>query len=410
MAHLGPGLRRRGFWLGALLGICTACKGRENPADSSSSTVTGNSSSGGGTVGSASVDSSAASDSPGDGSSGGSSSCRPHVGSPFSLSDRDFGRLSALDLDGDDVPDLLGDRGVGLVGGFEQPSTVVLLDDPPSVSGFGGHFVDTATPGVAYVGADGTVILYPDFDGTAPTTSSISGMVATEVADIDGDGLDDLSILTSSFDTVELWRADGSGGFERLADYVSDGGLPTLGVAPSTASAPALILLGSSDVRGLSAPVGGADKLAVEFTANLDSAYTLAGVEPHDGEQFTFLAATFFQQLTTYNRVGFSMLRDTEWTGRVLELGASESVVVPPVATDLDGDGILDAVIVVVEMGATRLIGACSRGTTMERCADIPLRLAVESLAPAPGPSPQAAWVLGTARDGLWGMASTGCE
>lgn len=364
-------------------------------------------SSGSPTTGSTTVETSTGDGSTSDESGG--TGCEVAVEGPFLLSAEHFGRLSVLDLDGDEVPDLLGDRGQGLLGGFGRPTTLAVIDDPPTSPGFGGHFVSPTAPGAVYVGGRGPITVYADLDQAEPTTATISASVAVEVTDLDSDGLDDLAILTTSFDTVELWHADGLGGFAKLGDYDAGGGLPALGVAPATSSSPALILVGGFDVRGIGVDLRGGDELSLLFTAELVNTYTLAGVEPHDGERFTFLAATYFQQLTAYNRVGFSMLRDTGWAGRAIDLDGDEGVVLAPVATDLDGDNVLDAVIIVRKQDTTRVIGACSAGNTMERCFDVAIDLRVESLTLFPGPSAAPRWVLGTERAGLWGMEALGC-
>ena len=321
--------------------------------------------------------------------------CDVQAGEPRMLSGGRFGTLTVPVGDPDHI--VLGAQGWRLVGALDNPDDVLLLEplDEMVVGRFGiggqwafGHF------------AEGVVDVVP-LDGVdLPIMTTLDGPGRLVAGDMDGDGLDDL--IATHEQRVQVWRADGRGRFERLAESEPQSPEGLTGYAPASPSSPASVLVsGDGVVIGLEVEEA---SLVHRFDLELPSAYFVQGVEPNPGASHTLLVSTWYVQLSLHHTVGFVDHVDDAWVGRGLDVEVE--TIVEPRPVDLDGDGVLD--VIYAEPDAGLLRGACSRGEGLEPCLEVSLPGSPESVAVTEHAG--VSWALvATQNDGLWAYPLGDC-
>lgn len=317
--------------------------------------------------------------------------CQVEVLESVQLSPERFGALTLPDGHPDVV--VLGSTGWTLAGTIEAPVVERFLE--PQEEMLAGQFGPGGAWAYAHLNRDGVDILPLDDPDTAwPTT--LDNHTPVLVGNMDQDDLDDL--ITSRDGVVGLWRADGAGGFELLAESPESYPDAIRGYAAATDWPPPAILIAQapkeSGILGLELTD---DVLEKAYAVDVFNSVSMQGVTPAGRAGRAILVATYGGILIdpTRGRVGFVEGQDGTWTGRDIEF--PESVETEPRALDLDGDGVLDAVFATAG-DDPRLVGACSQGDELLPCLEVPLPGEAESLAV----DADGRVFVATLRNGLW--------
>ena len=269
---------------------------------------------------------------------------------------------------------LLGGTGWTLSGTFGAPFAARFLE--PLGEMLAGRFGPGGGWAYAHVSADVVNVLPLDDPDTA-SEIIIENNAPMLVGDVDEDGLDDLIAFDDGY--ARVWRADGAGGFDLLAE--SEERYPNAfhGFAAATDAAPAAVLItnGSSFAGTLGLERSGG-VLQEAYAIDTGLVWSIQGVSPSGRGTRALLTASSGGILLDplIGHVGFLGERDGVWTGRGYDLGTE--LAAEPKATDLDADGVLDAVAVGRN---SKLLGACSAGEELEPCLEVPLAGVPESVA-----------------------------
>ncbi len=322
---------------------------------------------------------------------GASTHCQVEVLESTQLSPERFGALTVPH----GHPDLLvlGGSGWTLAGTVDAPVVERFLE--PLGEMLAGRFGPDGGWAYAHLTDDVVDVLPLDDPDTAwPTTFGDDTPVL--VGDMDQDGLDDL--ITARDGIVGVWRADGTGSFELLAESAESYPDAFRGFAPATDWAPPAVLIAQapneSGILGLEVAD---DVLEKVYTVDVVGSWSMQGVQPTGQARRAILVASYGGTLidTTPGRIGFIEGQDGTWTGRDIEF--ADFVEAEPRAVDLDADGVLDAVFATPGTGA-RLVGACSQGDELAPCLELPLTGEAESLAV----DEDGHVFVATREDGLW--------
>ncbi len=297
---------------------------------------------------------------------------------------------------------LIGGRGWTLAGSVEAP----LVEQPRGSLGDvqAGRF----GPGGAWAYAQrgpGVIQVMPLDDPDATFETPVESPGSLLVGDMDEDGLDDL--VFTGIDLLQLWRADGAGGFVLLAEPEDTNPGDFFGFSPATDWAPAAVLVARSDTGIVGLELEG-DVLEKAYAIDVGLVWAVRGVQPSSERSEagrSILVAreggTLLDPLTGY--VGFIDGQDGAWSRRGIELGFF--LYTAPQAFDLDADGVLDAVVPISQSGGT-LRGVCSLGEEMVPCLEVPLTGEPEAIAV----DPDGQVFVATEADGLWVHRLGACQ
>ncbi|MBV1860825.1 MAG: hypothetical protein KUG77_20590 [Nannocystaceae bacterium] len=118
------------------------------------------------------------------------------------------------------------------------------------------------------------------------------------------------------------------------------------------------------------------DVLIKAYTAEVSLVYAAQGVPASEAGR-SLLIARAGNVLPIEGYVGFLDGQAGRWSLRGVDLGVPLNT--PPVAFDLDADGLLDALVTASGSPAT-LRGACSQGDTLTSCLDVSVMGTPESV------------------------------
>ena len=224
------------------------------------------------------------------------------------------------------------------------------------------------------------VTVRPVDDADVSFDSAVPNSGQWVVGDIDDDGRDDLIVYASG--RFVLWRADGAGGFEAFAASQKEPAAQLYGHAPATQWAPPAVLV--AEVSTGTSMVGlevEEDVLVKSYTTGAAAlVWWASGVESSAEASREILYVSYGGPLINpkQNGVGFLVGQDGAWESRTFRFAADAST--QPRATDMDGDGTLDALVGAI--GGDRLLGACTEGENeLVPCLDVALEGDPESIA-----------------------------
>lgn len=305
------------------------------------------------------------------GTTGGIETCPVEFGSLSLVSTLPFGGVVRLDrADGGRM--VLGPEGGALLVGAESREAVQLVEEPPGGRMDVGALRGGATRNdVLYLGGDGGFSVFADVEDGGGTLheGTVSASVYSTLADLNGDGRDDVILQARSYGRIEAWDLAIGGEPELLAEFETEAGLPVVGAARRFQSFPALALYANDEVHGMRLE---ATTLVEDFAFESIGVYAVEGLEPLEGEDRRLLVSSFFQQgASGANSIAIStrQLETQTWMHARADLDLDLSVLLTPQTGDLDGDGVADVVLVARQKGLTYLVGLCSRDGQLRECA-----------------------------------------
>lgn len=265
---------------------------------------------------------------------------------------------------------LVGPEGSAVLLGSQE--TVLLIEEPPAGRMEVGALRGGETRNdILYLGGDGNFSVFLDADdsGMVLHEGIVSASVYSALADLNGDGRDDVVLQARSISRIEAWDLALGGEAELLAEFDVETGFPTVGAARRAQSIPALALYADDQVHGMRLE---ASNLVEDFAFERIGVYAIEGLEPQNGEDRRLLVSSFFQQgASGANSIAISARQagTQTWEHKSADLDADLSVLLTPRTADLDGDGETDVVLVARQAGMTRLIGLCARDGQLRECA-----------------------------------------
>lgn len=317
------------------------------------------------------------SDSDGSGDSGCMTSLT--LAESYSLSSRPLGQIRVFDVDSDGVTDVVGGTGTIIFrreGGFEERS---IANFPQTNSARPGLFnSDTMADLIAIEGGGGAAtpgtirtFLGVGLDGLPPVETPVETPVPAawnyDVRDVDGDGVDDVSLLVAGAGTtVEIWRGTGSGAFElgSQIDLLVPGNYTALSAAKGSVG---LIVADQAGLRVFDRLENGdfvdAEVLVAPGTIWIGKSMALG--------QEALATAYYRQDGSSTQTMGVGLMRfvDAAWIGVAHSLDA-ELIGIPAVA-DIDGDGSEDIVVAEDSDSGSRVRGFCVSGMSeLSSCLD----------------------------------------
>lgn len=291
------------------------------------------------------------------------------VAQPELVLDEPLGPVEAFDIDGDGSMDVVGGHGVALRG----PKPTVLR----AGGGFGyvggqpcdldgNHDADM----IAASDAGGPLLAILDAFTADPIvrTTDVVETAFFDVADVDGDGLDDLVSLRGQLaDAVEVWRGDGTGNFALAGSAAAPW---SLGIFALVHTGPdqqvALAFTGGGVGRvELFAPT--ADALAYLDGYDVADSTKIIGFYPERGAREAILTQAWFTQLAAQSNLTVARRDAGSWTFEYYDLEGAFPA--DSLAFDGDGDGSTEVAVVSSTPEGDQLDVLCATAGGYDRCA-----------------------------------------